>query len=82
MTTSKSEQLSKEDEERLKNLFHKLDRNKDGRIDIEDLSAVLKSSSKSVASQTKVKFVTRTSVLSVTTLAIRTVHTNRRDHPG
>ena len=55
MTTAKAEQLSKEDEERLKDLFHKLDRNKDGHIDIDDLSAVFKSSSKSVASQTKVK---------------------------
>ena len=54
MTTAKSEQLSKEDEERLKDLFHKLDRNKDGQIDIDDLSAVFKSSSKSVESQTKV----------------------------
>ena len=58
MTTAKAEQLSKEDEERLKDLFHKLDRNKDGQIDIDDLSAVFKSSSKSVASQTKVKPLT------------------------
>ena len=57
MTAQKSAHLSKEDEKRLKGLFKQLDRNQDGRIDIDDLSATLKSSNiPSVADHTKVKW--------------------------
>ncbi|XP_045202786.2 calcium-binding mitochondrial carrier protein SCaMC-2-like isoform X2 [Mercenaria mercenaria] len=40
---SKGYNISKEDEERFAKLFNTIDRNKDGRIDISDLSALLKS---------------------------------------
>lgn len=40
---SKGPIISKEDEERFAELFNSIDRNKDGRIDIGDLSALLKS---------------------------------------
>lgn len=66
MTIEGSEHLTQEDEERLKDLFQKLDRNKDGRIDIDDLSAVLKSGT-SVATQTKVNRIQGHSELSFCT---------------
>lgn len=40
---SQEDNMPKEDEERLAEIFQALDRNKDGRIDIDDLSALLKS---------------------------------------
>jgi len=40
---SKGEPHTPEDEKRLAEIFHAIDRNKDGRIDIDDLSALLKS---------------------------------------
>lgn len=54
MTAQRAHHLSKEEEKRLKDLFRKIDRNQDGRIDIGDLSAAVKSSNiPSVANQTK-----------------------------
>lgn len=41
--SSERRNISKEDEERLSELFNSIDRNKDGRIDIDDLCALLKS---------------------------------------
>ncbi|KAL4219598.1 hypothetical protein ACF0H5_022171 [Mactra antiquata] len=41
--SNERQNISKEDEERLSKLFNSIDRNKDGRIDIGDLSALLKS---------------------------------------
>jgi Ca2+-binding EF-hand superfamily protein len=40
---SKGPNISKEDQQRFAELFNTIDRNKDGRIDISDLSALLKS---------------------------------------
>lgn len=55
---SKGQNISKEDEERFAELFNSIDRNKDGRIDISDLSALLKSKNVPNASdQAKVWFI-------------------------
>lgn len=40
---TKGHNISKEEQERLAEIFRTIDRNKDGRIDIDDLSALLKS---------------------------------------
>lgn len=37
------ENITKDEKKRLEEIFHAIDRNKDGRIDLDDLSALLKS---------------------------------------
>lgn len=50
--SEEGQSISKEDEERLSALFNVIDRNKDGRIDIDDLSALLTSKNLPSASDT------------------------------